>query len=94
MIYLGPPVSRPRPHIFIPSVNKGPVLGETFGGVTWFQWKWRGEQSSLTEFKGDYRKFYCNDRGSLEYYKVLWGFRVNFMLSKPNLPPSDPPSKY
>ena len=33
MIYLGPPVSRPRPHIFIPSVNKGPVLGETFGGV-------------------------------------------------------------
>ena len=57
MIYLGPSVSRPRPHIFIPSVNKGPILGESFGGVTWFQWKWRGEQSSLTEFKGDYRTF-------------------------------------
>ena len=35
MIYLGPPVSRPRPHIFIPSVNKGPILGESFGGVMW-----------------------------------------------------------
>ena len=35
MIYPGPPVSRPRSHIFIPSVNKGPILGESFGGVMW-----------------------------------------------------------
>ena len=42
MIYLGPPVSRPRPDILTPSVNKEPVLGESFGGVMWFQGKWRG----------------------------------------------------
>lgn len=35
MIYLGPPVSRPRPDILTPSVNKEPVLGESFGGVMW-----------------------------------------------------------